>query len=496
MVLQHLFQPDLLRVRLLSKSWRALVLDDQRFFLLVCLDGTRGRYKQFIQRLEYAVSKALPIAIRIFLPHVMTRLSHEIMEGQVSPSIEKAMPLVRSLSITSGTTLSAAGLAFLLAPAPLLRDFTLRINEVYYGLFMWATGQHDDASDSDAGDDGDDASAPVVDVSTPPLSPDLFSCSASRLNQVNLRGITLPERPAAAFSRVVDVALHGLNGIPALGLGAHFPAAKALSLVITGDVFPVGGATCARVDWFPAGLSTFELYDHALLLRDFLWFADLAAVPAVRISYDSHFEFGDDDDRPTVQLNGDAADFAAREADWTAALAHLATPRRLDIFRTGGYVRDINVAVRAARDPTRVVTFYANECFSDPHSGVEYVPLSCLGSIAPTLTELSVEHARLRALFHLADALPALRSISVTLINSTPFWDAAAEAAIPRALQCPALDRLELSCDTASGGDIPSEELALFARSLGLSADHRAHLVLRGIHVQNGTQHAEFFDSK
>ncbi|EJD39241.1 hypothetical protein AURDEDRAFT_171629 [Auricularia subglabra TFB-10046 SS5] len=488
--LRYLSQPELLRIGLLSKSWRALSLEVPHFYLSVRLGSIRAHHKRFIQQLDYAAGRGLPIGIHIFFPCAVTELSHGLMESRISPAIERSMPYVRKLSIISGAAISAAGLAFLQTPAPILREFMLRIGEELDG----EEGERDSANDSDYDSQSSDDWSPGFDVPMPPIVPGIFDRSAPKLKRVDLYGITLPDEPAEAFSGAVYAKLGDLSPIPASGLGVHFPAAKHMELKVVenGAVIDMD-KTCTPATWLPSELSSFYLDDYTAVPSRLIQLADLLAVPHLTVTFDGYYTFNFLSRGLVVRMLGGVHEVEEREAAWATLLSPLASPRRLDISSTNGGASDLYVAARAVMDPARSVTFYTNEPFIAVYPGDHYGPLSGLKSLLPDLVELSVEHAHLLAVFHIADAFPALRLLSVSLVGkqNALFWNAAVAA--PRTLQCPALEQLELSGDQP-GGEVPSEELALFARSLGLSATRRARLALSGVQIQKGTLHRDLFD--
>ncbi|EJD39243.1 hypothetical protein AURDEDRAFT_128347 [Auricularia subglabra TFB-10046 SS5] len=492
--LRYLTQPEILRVGLLSKSWRALVLEEPHFYLAVRLQAIRGRHKRFIRQLQHAAGRKLPVGVILDFPYAPTKISRGILASAVSPEIVRSMTSVKKLSVVSGAPLPAPALEFLQAPAPLLRDFTYRIDPDLDG----EEEEYDSASDSDSGFYSYSGWSPTTYARLPPIGPRLFACSAPRLTRVDLYGVTLPDLPAPAFGSVKHAKLGELQPIPAIGLGVHFPAARHLKLTTLEDDFPKSGTTCGRASWLPAWLVSFNLDDSAILLPKLMQHADLAAVPHLTIDFNSHYHYEYTGGVSVLRSPTDTRRFDERDADWAACLAHLASPMRLAICSVTSSIPpdDVRVSVSAVRDPSRTVTFYADECFVDRRaSGAspQYSPLASLKCLSADLEEISVEHAHLPAIFCIAKTLPLLRKMHIALGGSgdAQFWT---QPAGLLNLACPTLEQLTVSSDTmAEGVVVQSDELAQFGRALGFSAATRPRLVLRGVSVEGGAHHDDLF---
>ncbi|EJD42809.1 hypothetical protein AURDEDRAFT_168053 [Auricularia subglabra TFB-10046 SS5] len=482
--LQYLSQPELLLVGALSKSLRALVMDEPHFYLAVHLQTIRGRHHQtFIQRLNSSARRKLPIGVILDFPYAPTKSSCDILAKKVSPAIKRAMPYIRKLSLLSAVPLPSLAVEFLLAPAPLLHAFTYRIADPD------CEGDEEDYESMDGSDYGSSSYAqdnwePTPYTHPKPLPARLFDRAAPKLLIFESYGIPFAEQPVVALSAVTHATVSETSPVPRTGLGMHFPSAKRLKLSLEEDYFKQA-PSCTRSAWLPAGLASLDLGVSVTVLRKFLQLVDLAAVPTVRIDFDSHY--GWEYSRASSAPN-------ARDAAWAACLAHLAAPHRLDISCTSsdsdGHPDDFRISVS---ERAHSVTFYAGDVFMDEwHDGVPYIPLSGLRPIVAGLTVISVDQEHIQAVYHISTALPALRVLHVRLRRGAraPIWDKQAGL-----VECPALERLVLFCDSVSGALVASNELANFAQSLGLSPARRPRLVLHRVLVARGTDHAAFFET-
>ncbi|EJD42777.1 hypothetical protein AURDEDRAFT_168021 [Auricularia subglabra TFB-10046 SS5] len=491
--LHYLSQPDLLRVGAVSQSLRALVLDEPRFYLAVHLQTIRGHHHQrFIQQLNNASRQKLPIGILLDFPYVPIKYSCDILATKVSPVIKRAMPYVRKLSVVSSVALPASAVDFLQAPAPQLHEFIYRIVNREYDP---GEDDYDDSGGSNSDDYCLDDWEPTAVTSPPPLRVNLFNRIAPKLSTVRLCGIPLPDQPIPAFGGVTRASLSGLHPVPSVGFGAHFPAAKHMDLMVEDECF-VGDSTCARSAWLPSGLLSLDVHFSAPILQKLMRLANPAAVPHIRVAFEWQYD-SEYNGRysPVAQARRDRV--TVRDAAWAACLAPLAAPRGLDIsctsYASDGQPLNLRVVVSGRE---RSVTFYGDLFFHQSRDGEPHSPLASLESITADLCAISVCHAHLEAVFRISYGLPALRELRVTLTLRTraPFWDDGADDD-KRFVECPALERLVLCCDSLSGAVVASDELSAFARSLSISVVHRPRLILHGVRVERGTGHAAFFET-